>query len=376
MSCQLVLHRHKDTSGISVGDGNYGFEVVQSHAPSGVANDSFGDEHANTGLAMSSALSSLPSRPIQPFWENNFWDVMLGEDHGVMDVFSSGMKRPLPVRQDDDDGGNPASDPVKVLRSFKTVCHDFMECVLDIAPHTWKEERESLQQISIRRWHSMLMHWHDEIQIVRILRSQDDLQQQLQTIVDIFYNKAPSTLMKRARSLARVTNYFNDRGLSFPCTETEPQMYTYLREERDGGAPGSRLKGVLEAVVFSRHVLGVIEFDEIMKSRRCSGAAYVGGNHVIRQSTPLTVKQIVRFHEVLKNDEQIWNRLFAGMALFCIYSRARWSDAQHSEKLLDNRDMSGTLAFIEAHTTVHDVSGIASSASVFAFGRPSHWSDF
>ena len=194
------------------------------------------------------------------------------------------------------------------------------------------------------------MHWHDEIQIVRILRSQDDLQQQLQTIVDIFYNKAPSTLMKRARSLARVTNYFNDRGLSFPCTE--PQMYTHLCEERDGGAPGSRLKGVLEAVVFSRHVLGVIEFDEIIKSRRCSGAAYVGGNHVIRQSTPLTVKRIVRFHEVLKNDEQIWNRLFAGLALFCIYSRARWSDAQHSEKLLDDRDMSGTLAFIEAHTTV------------------------
>ena len=72
MSCQLVLHRHEDSSGISVGDGNYGFEVV-SHPPSGVANDSFGDEHANTGLAISSALSSFPSRPIQHFWENNFW---------------------------------------------------------------------------------------------------------------------------------------------------------------------------------------------------------------------------------------------------------------------------------------------------------------
>ena len=305
----------------------------------------------DTGLAISSALSSLPSRPMQHFWENSFWNVMLGDSHDVMDAFSSGMKRPLPVRPDDGDDGIAVSDPVKVLRSFKAVCHDFMECVMDVAPHTWKEERESLQQISIRRWHSMLMHWHDKIQIVRILRSQEELQQQLQTIADIFYNKAPSTLMKRARSLARVTNYFNDRGLSFPCTE--PQMYSYLCAERDGGAPGSRLKGVLEEVVFPRHVLGVIEFDEIIQSRRCSGAASVGSHHVIRQSTPLTVKQLTRLHEVLKNDAQIWNRLFAGMALFCTYSRVRWSDAQHSEKLLYDRDLSGTLAFLEAHATVH-----------------------
>ena len=301
---------------LSCDDENYGFDIIQSDNSANIAQSSE-VEHFNTGLAISSALSSLSSRPVQPFWENSFWDVMLGDSHSVMDVFSSGMKRPLPVRPDDGDDGDAMSDPVKALRSFKTVCHDFMECVMDIAPHTWKEERESLHQMSFRRWHSMLMHWHDEVQIVRILRSQDELQQQLQTIVDTFYNKAPSTLMKRARSLARVTNYFNDRGLSFPCTE--PEMYGYLCAERDGRAPGSRLKGILEAVVFSRHVLGVIEFDEIIKSQRCSGAASRGANHVVKQSTPLTIKQIERFHEVLKSDAQIWNRLFAGMALFCIY---------------------------------------------------------
>ena len=134
--------------------------------------------------------------------------------------------------------------------------------------------------------------------------------------------------MKRARSLARVTNYFNDIGSGFPCTA----VYGYICAERDGGAPGSRLKGVLEAVVSSRHVVEVIEFDEISKSRRCSGAASGGANHVGKQSTPLTIKQIERFHEVLKNGAQIWNRLSAGMALFCIYSRSRWSDAQHSER--------------------------------------------
>ena len=228
---------YRPSTDLSCDDENHGFEIIGSEDSVSVGQSSSGVEQFDTGLAISSALSSLPSRPVQHFWENSFWDVMLGDSHSVMDVFSSGMKRPLPVRPGDGDDGDAMPDPVKALRSFKAVCHDFMECVMDIAPHTWKEERESLHQISIRRWHSMLMHWHDEIQIVQILRSQDKLQQQLQTIVDIFYNKAPTTLMKRARSLARVTNYFNDRGLSFPCTE--PEMYGYLCAERDGGAPGS-----------------------------------------------------------------------------------------------------------------------------------------
>ena len=157
--------------------------------------------------------------------------------------------------------------------------------------------------------------------------------------------------MKRVRSLARVTNYFLDRGRSFPCAEE--QMYEFLCAERDSGSAPSRMKATLEACVFARHVLGVTQVDAIINSRRCSGTAASNIHKTIKQSTPLTVEQLKKLHDVLSNDAEDWNRVFAGMTLFCVYARSRWTDAQHSERLLADRDNSRALAFLEAHTAVH-----------------------
>ncbi len=37
---------------------------------------------------------------------------------------------------------------------------------------------------------------------------------------------------------------------------------------------------------------------------------------------------------VLESGEEDWDRLFAGMALYCTYSRSRWADAQHAEEII------------------------------------------
>ena len=87
---------------------------------------------------------------------------------------------------------------------LKQASSDFMSCVKDVIPQNWQEERESLQQIAIYRWHSLLMSWHDSVDIVKALQHRTSQKEQFQIIVDIFYNKAPSTLMKRVRSLSRV----------------------------------------------------------------------------------------------------------------------------------------------------------------------------
>ena len=52
-------------------DENYGFDVIQSDNSANIAQTSEVEDF-NTGLAISSALSSLPSRPVQQFWENCF----------------------------------------------------------------------------------------------------------------------------------------------------------------------------------------------------------------------------------------------------------------------------------------------------------------
>ena len=143
-------------------------------------------------------------------------------------------------------------------------------------------------------------------------------------------------------------------------------MYDFLCSDRESGAAPSRMKSVLEACVFARHILGVTEMDQIIHSRRCSGTTASDLNKVIKQSTPLTVDQLKLLHQVLSLDTEPWNKAFAGMCLFCIYGRGRWNDAQHSQQLLEDRDHEGTLAFwkrILQYIKLQDLSNYATCSS-------------
>ena len=323
----------------------------------------------NPEVVVDSAWTSLSAKPLQQFWENDFWHNMFADEVHPLDMLSSGLKRPLPIPvEEDDEVLEPAAaSKPKVLKQASL---DFMSCVKDVIPQNWKEERESLHQIAIYRWHSLLMSWHDSVDIVKALQHRTSQKEQFQIIVDIFYNKAPSTLMKRVRSLSRVTNYCLDRGISFPCTEN--QMYDFLCAERESGAAPSRMKSVLEACVFSRHILGVTEMNPIISSRRCSGTTASDVNKVIKQSTPLTVDQLKLLHQVLSSDEEPWNRAFAGMCLFCIYARSRWNDAQHSQQLLDDRDQGGILLLFWKHIQQSTKLQVATSSCVLAAGITSN----
>ena len=74
---------------------------------------------------------------------------------------------------------------------------------------------------------------------------------------------------------------------------------------------------------------------------------------VYHQATPLTVEHLKTIHQVLHSDSDPWDKCFAGMLLFCVYARARWSDAQRSEKVIGDRDEKGELFLIECSTAVH-----------------------
>ena len=84
------------------------------------------------------------------------------------------------------------------------------------------------------------------------------------------------------------------------------------------------MKATLEACVFARHVLGVTQMDAIINSRRCSGTKASKIHKTIKQSTPLTVEQLKMSRDVLSNDAEDGNRVFAGMTLFCVYARSRF----------------------------------------------------
>lgn len=170
-------------------------------------------------------------------------------------------------------------------------------------------------------------------------------------LVDVFFNRAPQTLMKRVNSLSRITNYLISYGRTFPCSESD--VYQYFKKESSIGAPASRLKAVFEALVFARHVLGVKALEDVIDSRRCLGAASTSVFANLRQASPFKVKQLQKLHSILSSEADPWNRVMAGMILFCTYARSRWSDAQHAEDLFWDMDNDGNWSSFEIKTTVH-----------------------
>ncbi len=96
-----------------------------------------------------------------------------------------------------------------------------------------------------------------------------------------FYNKA----------LERLCNGLSKASLTFPCSEDF--LYDFLHsEEVVARAPPSRMKGILEAIVFAKHILGISKLDECINSRRCMGVSTGRGKHIIKQGNPLTVKHL------------------------------------------------------------------------------------
>ena len=81
--------------------------------------------------------------------------------------------------------------------------------------------------------------------LVDALHGCHTFKEKAQILVDVFYNKAPQTLIKRVNSLQKFCKALQEDGVKFPCSEE--QFYSYLKQESAEGAPTSRLKSVFEA---------------------------------------------------------------------------------------------------------------------------------
>lgn len=224
------------------------------------------------------ASSSLASSQIKQFWETGFWEQFMDSSKLAIDCFATELKRLLPYH--DFNSVDEEPQPKRAVRS-KPQMH-FMDHVKDAAEASWQEEREALWQTAIFRWRSMICQWDDSPAMVKQVRSRSEFVDQAQILVDIFFNKAPATLLKRVRSLSKMTNYFLARGGAFPCSEDN--VYEFLCCERESGAKPSSIKGYLESMTFARHVLGVTEFEATIVSRRCQGVAASHGEIKARQA--------------------------------------------------------------------------------------------
>lgn len=169
-----------------------------------------------------------------------------------------------------------------------------------------------------------------------------------QVVSDTFCNKATATLRARSASLLafgrwKKTAIGMDHQGIFPISEV--MAYDYLCDLRRLRAAPSKGKRFLEAVGFSKGLLGA-SVDEVLKSARVKGVATCGNSTVPVKKIPLTVQQLI-FLEKLAMIGHGQESVFAGYICFIVHCRLRWSDGQHciKEPVLDVHEGRG---FLEA----------------------------
>ena len=295
----------------------------------------------------------MPNREIELPWESGFWNKFLDPSVSAYDMLTRGIKRPMPFHADTTQSETMEDVVDKRVVTKQTLpVTGFLQHIKDVPERTWREEREATWEIAIRRWILLLEQWEPrEVPLLEALHSKASFVDRAQILVDVFYNKAPQTLLKRVNSLAKLCSTLQEQGIAFPCTEE--QFYSFLKHETELKAPASRLKAFFESIVFSRHVLGVEPLQQIISSRRCLGAASNFALGCPNQAEPFSVLQLQRLHEVLRDGPELWDQAMSGMILFCVYGRCRWSDSQHAEGMIPDFDVEGKLQFLEIQSAVH-----------------------
>ena len=90
-----------------------------------------------------------------------------------------------------------------------------------------------------------------------------------------------------------------------------------------------------------------------ISSKRCHGVISAGPLGKANQAEPLTVANLERLHAILEGTGDAWDKLASGAFLFCVYSRARWSDFIHGSQVKLDRFSDGRISYVEMDIAIH-----------------------
>ncbi|CAE7465617.1 NaCP60E [Symbiodinium sp. CCMP2592] len=310
----------------------------------------------NVSAAVAAAHQSLQAPGIKFFWESGFWSQIFGGRDDAANLYGADFKRPeAPVL------GEAELQPRKVPRQSGPSVgavggSSFLNAVRDREVLSWKQKRDKERDEALSLWESLLVTWPERITVIgQILVLEPQVRRGM--VEDLLGGKAPATLRKRkrCRSVLGYALFLRNRRVDFPGSEE--LFYAYMCMLREEGKPSSTRKSLLEAITFCRFVLGIPELASLGESKRCHGSARARDFKPRVQASPFTVEELSKLHRILFEDPEPWNQLMAGSLLFCVYSRARWEDLEHADRLIIDRADDGMAAYIEASVGVHKTMG-------------------
>ena len=326
---------------------------------------------------LQSSFQSLDFEKPKFFWQEGFWAE-------VFDPHASLVPAPAYPRLDPPAGAGMTSEPPpgpsESKRARRLAPCIFERVVVNLREISWRDQRESDLLRALSKWTVVFESWDaSRTNIAAQLLKCDATEACHELLSDYLARKAPSTCLKRANSMLRLNRYAAQEGFQMPVSE--PDLYSMLRRGKTGGASLSELRGIMEALTFVRFVFDVECLQSCARSKRCWGLSTAKKAAYVSRADPMRVEDVLVLHRVLQDEEgSLWDRLMAGVALYCIYARCRWSDAQHIDTLIlekgEEQFSEYGSAVIDIHKTMHFASGAPRTMELVAVGRGLDGSDW
>jgi hypothetical protein len=196
--------------------------------------------------------------------------------------------------------------------------------------HIWEQQISFERKAAYKMWTALILE-HPGAWAVSRPKPGQDLMSFLssgigETVKDCLGVKATGTLHNRVNPMIRFAQYAKDAGHE-PFPICEHVAYQFLKNV--DSAP-SFPRSFITSVAFSKHVLGLMNADDILQSCRIKGFAslhYTKKRKLI-QRPPLTVAQISFLEQcVNETGRTVYDRVAAGFFLVLTYGRLRFSDA-------------------------------------------------
>ena len=253
----------------------------------------------------------------------------------------------------------------------------YTKAVRKLRDYEWRSMETANEVRAIGRWRNIIEYNFQASKLGKQLIEQMDngaSEQDIQdTISDTFGIKSWKTLMKRAGSILRyiewvatdVSGLVPSGKLAMPPNEL--LAYQYLLHLRRSDASASAASGFVQALTFAKHTIGLLNVDNILESGRIRGAAVkmLAAKRPLVQSQPLDCKQLLALESAACHAPNVIDRVAAGTFCCILYARARFGDAQRTEKIVWDLDQSMTRGFIELQSRQVKTAGTAEKRSRF-----------
>ena len=195
---------------------------------------------------------------------------------------------------------------------------------------------DSKREYALTKWKTLLQQGPQHCAVGRALLSdvmslKDDIQL-TRTIEDVFCHKSTATLLKRSNSLSKLVLWLNSAGKQvYPIEESSVYQYMYLK----ASTSPSFAMNLKEALNFAHGTLGVDGAKEAACSARVAGFCRkrVLDRRPVKQAQVLTVRQVIQLENAMSLPIDELDKCFIGHCLFCLYARARWSDALYFKSI-------------------------------------------